>query len=253
MGARDRIVAGQSTFYVELAETAAVLSRASEASLVAVDELGRGTSTLDGAAIASAVLGHIAHVTRCRGLFATHYHALAEEAQARHQASKGAAMAKGWDMPNNAQPLMLSATVCRSAPLPLPAPTVPFTLPRLPPSPQGRVRTMHMACRAEGGAAPGPDAVTFLYRLTEGPCPRSYGTHVARLAGLPTSVVNRAAARAAAAEAHGLAGAAAAVAEAEAGAGAAAFAGKVVAAVEAGDAEAVRRLWMAAAAAVHAE
>lgn len=66
MGARDNIIAGQSTFFVELSETAAALRRATPASLVALDELGRGTATTDGAAIADAVLEYLAHTTRCR-------------------------------------------------------------------------------------------------------------------------------------------------------------------------------------------
>lgn len=114
MGARDAILSGQSTFYIEMAETAAMLCRATPRSLVALDELGRGTATLDGeagqqcdvlcvlclcqlavnsrcccvllracllagAAIAAAVLDQLAHTTRCCGLFATHYHQLSAE------------------------------------------------------------------------------------------------------------------------------------------------------------------------------
>ncbi|KAL6768798.1 MSH6 [Auxenochlorella protothecoides x Auxenochlorella symbiontica] len=81
MGARDRLLLGQSTFFVEMAETSAALARATRHSLVALDELGRGTATSDGAAIAGAVLEHLASDLRCRGLFATHYHAVAEHAQ----------------------------------------------------------------------------------------------------------------------------------------------------------------------------
>ena len=66
MGAKDDVMSGQSTFFVELAETAAALNRATPASLVALDELGRGTATSDGAAIASAVLEHLSAKTCCR-------------------------------------------------------------------------------------------------------------------------------------------------------------------------------------------
>ena len=66
MGARDDVMSGQSTFFVELAETAAALNRATPASLVALDELGRGTATSDGAAIAAAVLEHLSAKTCCR-------------------------------------------------------------------------------------------------------------------------------------------------------------------------------------------
>ncbi|KAG2496433.1 hypothetical protein HYH03_005657 [Edaphochlamys debaryana] len=150
MGARDSIMTGQSTFFIELAETAAMLARATPDSLVVLDELGRGTATLDGAAVAGAVLAQLAGGVRCRGLFATHYHHLSDE----HAADPGVAV-------------------------------------------------MHMACAVEGQEedsegladkpAEGGEEVTFLYRLTMGACPKSYGTNVARLAGLPASVVARAA------------------------------------------------------------
>ncbi|GFR46109.1 hypothetical protein Agub_g7597, partial [Astrephomene gubernaculifera] len=153
MGARDSILTGQSTFFIELAETAAMLARATCDSLVVLDELGRGTATMDGAAVAGAVLEHLAANTRCRGLFATHYHHLSDE----HASDP-------------------------------------------------RVAVMHMGCAVEGeeggssppaaaaaAAAEGGEEVTFLYRLTHGACPKSYGTNVARLAGLPPGVVTRAA------------------------------------------------------------
>ncbi|XXQ38336.1 DNA mismatch repair protein [Plasmodiophora brassicae] len=79
VGACDRILAGQSTFYVELEETATILRHATRRSLVILDELGRGTSTFDGTAIAYAVARHLSHEIRCRTLFATHYHVLSEE------------------------------------------------------------------------------------------------------------------------------------------------------------------------------
>ncbi|CAO2194423.1 unnamed protein product [Urochloa humidicola] len=79
MGARDHIMAGQSTFLVELMEAASVLSSATKNSLVALDELGRGTSTSDGQAIAGSVLEYLVHQVQCLGLFSTHYHSLAVE------------------------------------------------------------------------------------------------------------------------------------------------------------------------------
>ncbi|GIL60874.1 hypothetical protein Vafri_15713 [Volvox africanus] len=149
MGARDSIMTGQSTFFIELSETAAMLAKATKYSLVALDELGRGTATLDGAAVAGSVLQHLTTTTGCRGLFATHYHHLSDE----HAADP-------------------------------------------------RVAVMHMACAVEDSAdvavqeSSGSEPineVTFLYRLTRGACPKSYGTNVARLAGLPPRVVTRAA------------------------------------------------------------
>lgn len=79
LGANDNIFAAQSTFLVELAETKKILSEATPRSLVILDELGRGTSSYDGVAVAQACLHHIATHIGCVGFFATHYHSLAEE------------------------------------------------------------------------------------------------------------------------------------------------------------------------------
>ncbi|KAL5060662.1 hypothetical protein RYX36_032266 [Vicia faba] len=130
MGARDNIMAGQSTFLTELSETATMLSSATRNSLVALDELGRGTSTSDGQAIAESVLEHLVRRVQCRGLFSTHYHRLAID----HVKDP-------------------------------------------------KVRLSHMACQV-GSGNEGLDEVTFLYRLTPGACPKSYGVNVARLAGM---------------------------------------------------------------------
>lgn len=79
VGASDRILSGQSTFFVELAETALILKSATADSLCILDELGRGTSTFDGTAIAHSVVDHLVGKVRCRTLFATHYHSLADD------------------------------------------------------------------------------------------------------------------------------------------------------------------------------
>ena len=76
LGASDKILEGQSTFMVELLETASILKNATERSLVILDELGRGTATFDGAAIAHSVVDHLVKQAKCRALFATHYHDL---------------------------------------------------------------------------------------------------------------------------------------------------------------------------------
>ena len=79
LGAQDHIFAAQSTFFVELAETKKILTEATPRSLVILDELGRGTSSHDGVAVAQAVLHHLASHIGCLGFFATHYHSLAQE------------------------------------------------------------------------------------------------------------------------------------------------------------------------------
>jgi DNA mismatch repair protein MSH6 len=79
LGANDNIFASASTFMVELAETKKIISEATPNSLVILDELGRGTSTYDGVAVAHAVLHHLASHVGCIGFFATHYRNLGEE------------------------------------------------------------------------------------------------------------------------------------------------------------------------------
>ncbi|XP_069811021.1 DNA mismatch repair protein Msh6 [Dendropsophus ebraccatus] len=79
LGASDRIMAGESTFFVELSETSSILQHATEHSLVLLDELGRGTATFDGTAIASAVVKELSERIQCRTLFSTHYHSLVED------------------------------------------------------------------------------------------------------------------------------------------------------------------------------
>jgi DNA mismatch repair protein MSH6 len=79
LGANDNIFAAQSTFFVELSETKKILSEATPRSLVILDELGRGTSTYDGVAVAQAVLHHVATHIGALGFFATHYHSLAAD------------------------------------------------------------------------------------------------------------------------------------------------------------------------------
>ncbi|XP_030628388.1 DNA mismatch repair protein Msh6 [Chanos chanos] len=79
LGASDRIMSGESTFFVELSETASILLHGTTHSLVLLDELGRGTATYDGTAIASAVVKELSERIRCRTLFSTHYHSLVED------------------------------------------------------------------------------------------------------------------------------------------------------------------------------
>src|SRR3981189_2589688 len=76
VGAADDLARGRSTFMVEMVETAAILNQAGPRSLVILDEIGRGTSTLHGLSIAWAAIEHLHETNRCRALFATHFHEL---------------------------------------------------------------------------------------------------------------------------------------------------------------------------------
>ena len=87
IGASDDLAAGRSTFLVEMLETAAILTQATERSLVILDEVGRGTSTHDGLAIAQATMEHLHDVVGCRTLFATHFHELADAADSMQHAA----------------------------------------------------------------------------------------------------------------------------------------------------------------------
>jgi DNA mismatch repair protein MutS len=135
VGAADHLAEGQSTFMVEMTETANILHHAGAQSLVLLDEIGRGTSTFDGLSIAWAVVERLHSVTPVppRTLFATHYHELTE-------------LAVEWS----------------------------------------GVRNARMAVKEWG------EDVVFLHRVEEGPADRSYGIQVARLAGIPQDVVERA-------------------------------------------------------------
>ncbi|GER26266.1 DNA mismatch repair protein MutS [Striga asiatica] len=106
LGATDRIMTGESTFLIECKETASVLQNATQSSLVLLDELGRGTSTFDGYAIAYAVFRHLVEAVNCRLLFATHYHPLTKEFAA-HPRVKLQHMAYAFDSTFNNTPSQL--------------------------------------------------------------------------------------------------------------------------------------------------
>lgn len=144
VGASDDLARGRSTFMVEMTETAAILHQAGPRSLVVVDEIGRGTATLDGLSIAWAVLEALHSAIRCRTIFATHFHELAELAD------------------------------------------------RLP-----RLRPHTMRVKEWKGS------VVFLHEVAEGAAHRSWGVHVAELAGVPAPVVRRARQLLAGLEKHG--------------------------------------------------
>jgi DNA mismatch repair protein MutS len=133
VGASDDLSRGQSTFMVEMNETANIVNNASERSLVILDEIGRGTSTFDGLSIAWSVAEHLHDVLRARTLFATHYHEMTE-----------------------------LAVIC------------------------GGVKNYNVAVREWN------DQIIFLRKIQPGAADKSYGIQVARLAGLPNEIVNRA-------------------------------------------------------------
>jgi DNA mismatch repair protein MutS len=133
VGAADDLARGQSTFMVEMVETAAILHRASPRSLVILDEVGRGTATYDGLSIAWATLEHLHDVNCCRCLFATHYHELTRLAARLPALALHTVTVKLWQ-----------------------------------------------------------DQLMFLHAIAPGAADRSYGLQVAKLAGLPASVLARA-------------------------------------------------------------
>ena len=133
IGASDNLARGRSTFLVEMSEVASILNHATPASLVLLDEVGRGTATFDGLSIAWAVVEHLQKHTRAHTLFATHYHELTELAE-------------------------------------------------LLPS----VKNVHVSVKET------PNEIIFLRHVEPGSANKSYGIEVARLAGLPRSVIERA-------------------------------------------------------------
>ena len=133
VGASDELSRGQSTFMVEMTETARILNTATNRSLVILDEIGRGTSTYDGVSLAWAIVEHLHNQIGCRTLFATHYHELTDLESSLGGVKNLTVQVKEWE-----------------------------------------------------------DNVVFLHKIVEGSADKSYGIHVARLAGVPRSVNERA-------------------------------------------------------------
>jgi DNA mismatch repair protein MSH3 len=186
MGARDAVMRGQSTFFVELAETAAILRRATRRSLVILDELGRGTSTHDGVAIAAATLQWLARRTRCITLFVTHYPPLT--AIARRRRFRGV-------VANYHMGFLVHDTNDGDGD----ADTGDGNGGEGGDSNVGESDNSELS-PASASASSATAKVTFLYSLRRGVCHRSYGLNVARLADVPPAVVARAADKAAALE-----------------------------------------------------
>ena len=134
IGASDDLIAGQSTFMVEMMEANQALRHATPNSLILFDELGRGTATYDGMALAQAIIEYIHKNVKAKTLFSTHYHEL---------------------------------TVLEE------------NLPQL--------KNVHVGAVEQNGE------VVFLHKLMDGPADKSYGIHVAKIAGMPTDLLSRAA------------------------------------------------------------
>jgi DNA mismatch repair protein MutS len=152
IGASDDLARGQSTFMVEMSETANILNNATRRSLIILDEIGRGTSTFDGLSLAWSIVEHLHHQVGAKSLFATHYHELTELASPHGSES------------TNSQN---SASERASGRLP-------------------RVRNYNVAVREWN------DQIIFLRKIQPGPADKSYGIQVARLAGVPRPVIDRA-------------------------------------------------------------
>ncbi|HEX2761988.1 MAG TPA: DNA mismatch repair protein MutS, partial [Rhizomicrobium sp.] len=133
VGAGDDLAAGRSTFMVEMVETAAILNQATPRSLVILDEIGRGTATYDGLAIAWAAAEHLHETNKSRALFATHYHEMVALCERLKSMAAYTMKVREWN-----------------------------------------------------------DSIVFLHEVISGTADRSYGIHVAKLAGLPDAVVQRA-------------------------------------------------------------
>jgi DNA mismatch repair protein MutS len=161
VGSADELMRGQSTFMVEMTEAANILHNATRNSLVVLDELGRGTSTFDGLSLAWAITEHLTNETGCRTLVATHYHELTELAELLRGV-------RNFNVAVREQP----------------------NLQRRGGGGSGGSGASDSG-GGSGGGGSGGEGIVFLHRIVEGGASKSYGIQVARLAGLPASVIRR--------------------------------------------------------------
>ncbi|KAF9166181.1 Mismatch repair protein msh3 [Actinomortierella ambigua] len=177
MGASDNLFGNESTFMVELQETSEILRRATPRSLIILDELGRGTSTLDGVAIAYAVLKYCVTEIRATTLFVTHYPSLAEVA---NEFPKGRVR-------NYHMGFMATKTVDVAA-----SATATATTSESASTPSSTQSKTWIDSTSDDAEVSEHDEIVFLYNLVEGVSLKSYGLNVARLAKLPPSLIARA-------------------------------------------------------------
>jgi DNA mismatch repair protein MutS len=165
IGASDDLARGQSTFMVEMSETANILNNATRRSLVILDEIGRGTSTFDGLSLAWSIVEHLHHQVGAKALFATHYHELTELGSMPTSNSQETAPLDSKDNSHETKP-----THDPDAHSPV----------------LSRVRNYHVAVREWN------DQLIFLRKVQPGATDKSHGIQVARLAGVPRPVIERA-------------------------------------------------------------
>ncbi|KAG0206521.1 DNA mismatch repair ATPase msh1 [Mortierella sp. GBA30] len=170
LGASDNLANSQSTFMVEMSETASILQNATAKSLVIMDEVGRGTATLDGCAIAYATLHHLYNVNKCRTIFATHYHELADMVGAINGAygALGRRQIAGSGIENGQNTSVMSSGVLKW---------------------RGQEPLMRVRCYQTTLEKQGDDSYAYVHHVVPGVCRQSHGIHVAKLAGMPQSAV----------------------------------------------------------------
>ena len=182
MGAADNLALGASTFLEEMSECSAILAAATPRSLVVLDELGRGTSTHDGVAVAHATLDHLVAGARCLTLFVTHYPSVARELRAKHPKHCAAAFTSYMEATSRGGGVGVGGGGGGIV------------------GGNSGGGSVSVAVEGGGGAAgeepeeeaPAGEHIEFMYKLTPGVAHRSFGLNVARMAGLPPGLVRRA-------------------------------------------------------------
>ncbi|KAF9586684.1 DNA mismatch repair ATPase msh1 [Lunasporangiospora selenospora] len=178
LGSTDNLANSQSTFMVEMIETACILQHATERSLVIMDEVGRGTATLDGCAIAYATLHHLYHINKCRTLFATHYHELADMVGAisgkfsRSPSRTTHSALQSYEVSDSTQ---VEDTFVRTGVLK---------------AWKGKKPLENVKCYQTTIEQQEDGMYTYMHHVIPGVCRQSHGIHVAKLAGMPQSAID---------------------------------------------------------------